>query len=68
MIWFCFCFDFVGPHAQCDYCSIVCWRGWGVPLKLDVQGHGVEKILDIDGQGGGGGVFKIINFKWQKKI
>ena len=22
--WFCFCFDFVHSHAQCNCCSIVC--------------------------------------------
>ena len=36
--WFCFCFNSVCPHAQCCCCSIFCWRGWGVFLKLDVQG------------------------------
>ena len=34
-----------------------------VHLKLDVQGEGVGKILDVDGQGGGG-VLKIRQFSW----
>ena len=52
--WLCFCFNFVRSHARCGCCSIVCWRGWGlgVRLKLDVQGQGGGKILDVDGQRG----------------
>ena len=34
--------------------------GGGVRLKLDVQDQGDRRILDVDGQGqGGGGVLKI---------
>ena len=54
MTWFCFCFDVVRFYAQCDCYSIVCGRGGvlvGVHLKLDVQGQGSGKILDLDGQG-----------------
>ena len=29
-------------------------EGGGVRLKLDVQDHGYRRILDVDGQGGGG--------------
>ena len=50
MTWFYFCFDFVRSHARCAFCSIVCWREWGVCLKLDVQGQGGGTILDVDGQ------------------
>ena len=52
--WFCFYFDFVRSHARCDCCSIVCWIDRGVRLKLDVQGQGGGKFLDVDGQGVGG--------------
>ena len=59
--WFCFCFDFVFPHARCGCCSIVCWGGRArVCLKMDVQGQGGGKILDVDGQGVG--VLKIKQF------
>ena len=44
---------FYSIHSAVKQWSHLCWRGWGVPLKLDVQGHGVEKILEIDGKGGG---------------
>ena len=38
-------------------------RGGVVRLKLDVQGRGTERILDVDGQGGWG-VLKIGHFSW----
>ena len=35
----------------------VTWREWGwggIPLKLDIQGQGGGRILDVDGQEGEG--------------
>ena len=62
MTWFCFYLDFFRSHARYGCCSIVCWRGWGdVRLKLDVQGQGDVKILNVDGQKGWG-VLKLDNF------
>ena len=63
--WLCFCFNFVRSHARCGCCSIVCWRGrgLGVRLKLDVQGQGGGKVLDVDGQRGWE-VLKIRQFLW----
>ena len=54
--WFCFCFDFVRSHAWCGSCLLerVVGDGGLVLLKLDVQGQGGGKVLDIDGQRGGG--------------
>ena len=40
---------------------VIIWRE-KVCLKLDVQGQGGELILDLDGQGGGGGSWKLNNF------
>ena len=44
----------------------IIWRagggGGGVRLKLDVQGQGGERILDVDRRGGG--VLKIGQFSW----
>ena len=45
----------------------IIWRagggGGGVRLKLDVQGQGGERILDVDRRGGaGGGSWKLDNF------
>ena len=68
--WFCFCFDFVRPHARCGCCSKDCWRGWtvSVGLKLDVQlQRGGKKMLDVDGQVGGG-VLKIRQFSWTSYV
>ena len=31
--WFCFCFDFVRPHARCGCCSVVCLRFQVVQIK-----------------------------------
>ena len=39
---------------------VIIWRGES-RLKLDFQGHGGGKILDVDGQGGGGSS-KLDNF------
>ena len=33
VIWFCFCFDFVGLHARFACCSIVCLRFHVVQMK-----------------------------------
>ena len=65
--WFCSCFDFVLSHAPWGWCSIVCWRGWGVHLKLDVQSQRCGKILDADGQRGSG-VLKIRQFSWTSYV
>ena len=53
--WFYFCFF---SHARCGF-----WRMWreGVCLKLDVQGQGGEKILEVDGQEVGASL-KLDNF------
>ena len=40
-------------HAESNSNNILLTR-WGVRLKLDVQGQGGVKILDVDGRGGGG--------------
>ena len=45
-----------------ECCSIACWRGWGIRLKLGVQCQGGRKILDVDGQRVG--VLKIRQFSW----
>ena len=45
--WFCFCFDLF--FFTCT-----------VRLKLDIQGQGGEKVLDVDGQGVGSIVFLMI--------
>ena len=59
--WFCFCLDFVRSNASYGCWSIVCWKGWGIRLKLEVQGpEGVGKILDVNGQGLGS--WKLDNF------
>ena len=50
-IWFCFCFDFVRSQVRYSCCYIAFWRGWGVHLKLDIQGQGGGEISDVDGQG-----------------
>ena len=67
MTWFYFCFDFVRSHARCAFCSIVCWREWGVCLKLDVQGQGGGTILDVDGQETWG-FLKIRQFSWTSYV
>ena len=44
-------------------CLVIIWRGRGFRLKLDVQGQGVGRILDVAGQGGWRrGVLKIGQF------
>ena len=61
--WFCFCFNLFFSHARCGCCSIVYWWSWewcAVCLKLDIQGQGGEKVLDVDGQGVGSIVFLMI--------
>ena len=66
--WFCFCFDVVRSHARCGCCSIIFWRRWKrVRLKLDIQGQGYGKMLDVDGQGGWG-VLKIRQFSWTSYV
>ena len=45
---------------------VIIWRGV-VRLKLDVQGQGVGKSLDVDGQGGWG-VLKIGQFSWTSYV
>ena len=49
LTWFCFCFDFVRLHARYHF-----ERRRERCLKLDVQGQVSGRILDVDGQGGGG--------------
>ena len=40
-------------HAESNSNNILLTR-WGIGLKLDAQGQGGVKILDVDGQGVGG--------------
>ena len=39
----------------------IIWRGGGIRLKLDVQGEGGGRILDVAGKGGWGS-WKLENF------
>ena len=41
--------------------------GWWFRLKLDVQGQGGGRILDVDGQGVQG-VLKIAQFSWKSYL
>ena len=51
MTWFCFCF--VHSLARCYCCVCVCFSVYGGDgLKMDVQGHGVQKFLTMSRGGG----------------
>ena len=61
-VWFSFCFDFIFQHSRCGCCFIVYWGGRGrLRLKMDVQGQGGWKMLDVYGHRGWG-VLKIGQF------
>ena len=45
----------------------IIWRGGGIRLKLDVQGEGGGRILNVAGKGGLG-VLKIGEFSWTSYV